>query len=220
MQWRKLEMPPKPKFTPEEIVDAALKLVRERGVDALTARELGARLGTSSRPIFTAFKGMDEVKAAVKAKAAEHFKSYTENFTDFSPAFKKMGMMMVSFAIDEPMLYRLLFMQESAEPSDFREAFADIGLMAEENLAVLQNDYLISPEQAKIMLDNLWIYSFGIGALCAMKVCTFTEDEIAAMLGRSFRGMMMLIKSDKIDVCNAKTFDFLPKEKSESTITR
>ena len=55
-------MPPKPKFTREEIAAAALEIVKESGVDALTARNLGDRLGTSSRPIFTAFKNMSEVK--------------------------------------------------------------------------------------------------------------------------------------------------------------
>ena len=54
-------MPPKPKFTKEEIVAAALELVSEKGIEALTARELGVRLGSSARPIFTAFNSMEEV---------------------------------------------------------------------------------------------------------------------------------------------------------------
>ena len=36
-----MEMPPKPKFSREEIVQAALKIVSEKGVEALTAKELG-----------------------------------------------------------------------------------------------------------------------------------------------------------------------------------
>lgn len=43
-------MPPKPKCTKEQIVKAALKLVSERGEKALTARELGKKLGSSSCP--------------------------------------------------------------------------------------------------------------------------------------------------------------------------
>lgn len=40
-------MPPKAKFTREEIIAAGLDLVREEGFSALTARGLGARLGLS-----------------------------------------------------------------------------------------------------------------------------------------------------------------------------
>ena len=44
-------MPPKPKFTKEEIVQTALQVVSQKGVEALTAKELGDALGSSSRPM-------------------------------------------------------------------------------------------------------------------------------------------------------------------------
>lgn len=40
-------MPPKPKFSREEMIAAALELVSERGVEALTTRGLGEQLGCS-----------------------------------------------------------------------------------------------------------------------------------------------------------------------------
>ena len=49
-------MPPKAKYTREEIVRIALDLVAEQGISALNARSLGAALGTSTRPVFTAFR--------------------------------------------------------------------------------------------------------------------------------------------------------------------
>lgn len=64
-------MPPKPKCTKEQIVKAALKLVSERGEKALTARELGKKLGSSSCPIFTALGSMDELVKEVEKKVCE-----------------------------------------------------------------------------------------------------------------------------------------------------
>ena len=58
-------MPPKPKFTREEITAAALELVSEQGIEALTARNRGMRLGSSARPIFTVFRSMEEVQQEV-----------------------------------------------------------------------------------------------------------------------------------------------------------
>ena len=52
-------MPPKPKFTKEEIINSAYELVRLGGENALTAREVGQSLGTSSSPIFTFFSDME-----------------------------------------------------------------------------------------------------------------------------------------------------------------
>ncbi len=45
-------MPPKVRFTKDEIISAALTLVREEGLPCLTARALAARLGSSAKPIF------------------------------------------------------------------------------------------------------------------------------------------------------------------------
>ena len=40
-------MPPKAKFTREEVIAAALTILREGGIGAVTARELGAKLNLS-----------------------------------------------------------------------------------------------------------------------------------------------------------------------------
>ncbi len=51
-------MPPKPKFSREDIINAAFDIMQKSGADAMTAREVGKYLGTSSTPIFTAFNDM------------------------------------------------------------------------------------------------------------------------------------------------------------------
>lgn len=43
-------MPPKAKFTREEIIQAAIQIVREKGPEAVTSRELAKRLGSSACP--------------------------------------------------------------------------------------------------------------------------------------------------------------------------
>jgi len=48
-------VPPKAKFTKEEIVATALAIVKEQGIEALTARSLAKELDSSARPIFTVF---------------------------------------------------------------------------------------------------------------------------------------------------------------------
>ncbi len=67
-------MPPKAKFSKTEITDAALNIVANSGIDALTARSLGEALGSSPRPIFTVFDSMEEVQTQV-LKKAEHIYS-------------------------------------------------------------------------------------------------------------------------------------------------
>ncbi len=189
-------MPPKPKFTREEIIDAALSIVSERGVDALTARELGERLGSSARPIFTVFKNMEEVQAEVRAAAMRRFEVITPADADGDmPLFKQVGVRMVRFGLQEPKLYQLLFMQENRGANSFGDVFGALGTAADLCIDVLCRDYALSRADAKALFETVWIYTFGVGALCATGVCRFSEERLSQMLTTEFQAMMMLVKS-------------------------
>ena len=58
-------MPPKPKFAKEEIVAAALALVSEKGMEALTARELAGYLSSFGKPVTVCDTVADGVRLAL-----------------------------------------------------------------------------------------------------------------------------------------------------------
>lgn len=191
-------MPPKPKFSKEEIAAAALMIVKEAGVEALTARELGRRLGSSARPIFTVFKSMEEVKWAARELALREFEGYIADYEAYTPAFKRVGMQMVSYAIHEPELFKLLFMQQHPQGASFRTCLTELGEMAEVCIKLICKDYSLTETEARTLFEQMWVHAFGLGALCAMKVCDFTEAEIAENLGQVFGGLVMVLRSGKI----------------------
>lgn len=192
-------MPPKAKYTREEIVASALDLVREKGIEALTARELGNRLGCSSRPVFTAFQNMEELKQEVMKAAGKMMSSYFQASRDFTPEFKKAGMMMIRFAVDEPKLFQLLLMQESPEERNYNDMLRIMGADVDYCIDIIKRDYALDDSRAQRLFDQLWLHSYAIGVLCATKMCRFTEEEISRMLGEVFAGILYLIKSGKID---------------------
>ena len=190
-------MPPKAKFTKEQITKAALGVVSEKGAQALTAKELGAALGTSTTPIFTVFHSMQEVQDAVMLAAMERFEEYAHKTEHLGPVFKQVGMQMILFAEEEPKLYQLIFMSSISEAQTFDDIYAHLGSLADECLDVLQKDYDLSKADAKALFEHVWIHTFGIGALCATGMCDFSHGQIAQMLTQDFTAMMMLMKSGK-----------------------
>ena len=190
-------MPPKTKFTKEQITKAALGVVSEKGAQALTAKELGAALGTSTTPIFTVFNSMQEVQDAVMLAAMERFEEYAHKAAHLGPVFKQVGMQMILFAKEEPKLYQLIFMSSISEAQTFDDIYAHLGSVADECLDVLQKDYDLSKDNAKTLFEHVWIHTFGIGALCATGMCDFSHERIAEMLTQDFTAMMMLMKSGK-----------------------
>ena len=194
-------MPPKAKFTREEIIEVALALAADKGIRALTARELGAALGSSTRPIFTAFQNMEEVLLEVRKAALAKFEVYARRAMDFTPVYKELGVQMISFATEQPKLYRLLFMTEKPEAQNFDDVFANLGDMATLSVEVIQRDYELSYENAKLLFKHNWIHTYAIGALIATGVCKFSPNEIQDMLSREFVAMLMLIKSGRAERC-------------------
>ena len=188
-------MPPKAKFTKEEITKVALGVVSEKGVQALTAKELGAALGTSTTPIFTVFNSMQEVQDAVILAAMERFEEYAHKSEYIKPVFKQVGMQMIMFAKEEPNLYQLIFMSSISKAQTFDDIYAHLGSVADECLDTLQKDYELSKDNAKMLFEHVWIHTFGIGAMCATGVCDFSDEQIAKMLTQDFTAMMLLVKS-------------------------
>lgn len=188
-------MPPKPKFSRDEIVATALQIVSGKGVEALTAKELGDALGSSARPIFTVFRSMKEVQDAVRAAAMRRFESFAEPRMPDMPLFKQVGMQMVLFGAQEPKLYQLLFMRENRSAVRFEDVFSGLGPTASTCVALLQEEYALTEAEARMLFENVWIYTFGVGALCATRVCHFSEEALGQMLSTEFSAMMQLIKS-------------------------
>lgn len=192
-------MPPKPKFTKDEVVATALQLVSARGIEGLTARELGQALGSSARPIFTVFRNMEELQVAVREAAMKRFESYADTPLPGLPRFKSIGMQMVRFGLQEPKLYQLLFMQENTESNGFEGIYDALGDEAEVSIRAIQKDYGLIEPQARRLFEAVWVYTFGIGALCATRACAFTEAQLGEMLTTQFSAVMLLIKSEKTD---------------------
>lgn len=98
----------------ESLVQTALDMLRSEGLDAITLRELATRLGTSRSAIYRHFKGKEELLKAVILAGFEllneaiepHFNNREKPLLE---RFHAMGISYITFATENPNLYRLLF---------------------------------------------------------------------------------------------------------------
>lgn len=193
-------MPPKVKYPREHILSVALDMTRKYGIESVTARELGARLGASSRPIFTAFENMEEVHKAIEDAAKVIFGQYIGDFDNYRPAFKRFGVQVVKFAMEEPKLYQLLFLKATTG-TNMRESMRELYDDPVRLVNVIKRDYELEDELAWKLLSNMTVFTYGIGILYSRKVCTFTQEDIEIMLGEEFAGLIALYKSGRYRYC-------------------
>ena len=71
---------------------------------------------------------------------------------------------------------------------------SEIPFSRESDIAIIMRDYHASREAAAHLFRQMWTYTYGLCALCAAGVCTFTEAEIATQLGEIFRGMIYVLQ--------------------------
>ncbi|MGN0375345.1 MAG: TetR/AcrR family transcriptional regulator [Butyrivibrio sp.] len=190
-------MPPKAKFTKEEIVLAALDIVRNDGLQSLTARALGDKLGSSARPVFTYFNSMEEVQQEVFNSAAGLYNRYVEEGVKQSSSFMTVGIQYIRFSIEEPELFRLLFMSKKKDVPDLTGIMNYIEKEHEGVFTAIEQEFGKDKIKAGRFYRHLWIYTHGIASLCVTKACSFTDKEIGDMLYEIGESLLRKMKSEE-----------------------
>ena len=153
---------------------AALAITRERGFAAVTARAIADTLHSSSKVIFSAFSGMDDLLAATIDAADAQYRAYSADFVRDSadPPYKAVGTAYIRFARNEPNLFHLLYMRDRRVLVDF--------LMAKLSL---------TREDATLLHIEMWAYVHGIAVLCASGQQNWDDALISRMLTDGFEGI-------------------------------
>lgn len=173
-------MPPKAKFTKQEIVDAAVCVARAKGAENITAREIATVLGVSTGPIFTYFESMDQVRAEVLLAARELYKAYIQQGLAGPIPFLGVGQQYIRFAKEEPQLYKLLFLTKPSEAGGgAMEALRFSQDLARDSLMRI---YRMDADMADCYFRNLWLVVFSFATLTVTEDCPYTEEQISAVL--------------------------------------
>lgn len=191
-------MPPKPKFTKEEVVQAGLAIVQEQGMDQLSARALAHKLGSSSCPIFTVFESMDEVREAVLDAAKRAYAKYVKWGLTQIPAFKGAGTAYIRFAMEEPKLFEILFMRELPGAPDIDSVLPQMDDNYEQILDSIIDAYGLTRDVANRLYVHLTIYTHGIATLCVTRMCRFSPEQISDMLTEVFTSLLVRAKKGEL----------------------
>ncbi len=179
-------MPPKVKFTKEEIVDTALSVVREGGMEALTARSLAAHLGSSAKPIFGYFSSMEELQSEVMIAADRIYNGFitADMQKGEYPPYKASGMAYIRFAREETTLFKLLFMRDRRGETitEDREAVRPM-------LDLIMKNLGIDEDSAYQLHLELWIYVHGIATMFATAYLDWNMDFVSRALTDLYEGL-------------------------------
>jgi AcrR family transcriptional regulator len=154
------------------LLDEALATIRAEGVDKLTLREIGARLGVSRTALYRHFA---DKRALLAAVATEGFRTLRQQLVTAwedggrgRAAFESMGVVYVRFAVGNPAHYRVMFGgvvdPKGCEPELATEAAGAFQALVDA-LAALQRDAIMRAEDTVKMARFVWAVVHGVAML-------------------------------------------------------
>ena len=183
-------MPAVRKVSKEQIIDAAVEVLRDDGFSAINARSVAKKLGCSTQPIYFSFKNMDELKAALTQRAIE---LHTQRVRDSLRAhegsdsrYSSYGMGFVKFAAEEKQLFRWLYL-EGEQPGAYQS-----DVLMQEVIGVIVDEFGYAEDVARRFHQDMIYFTYGLAILANTDHLHLTEAELREAFRREFRALIAI----------------------------
>ena len=149
------------------LIDAALKILDTRGIEALSLRALASEVGVSHMAPYAHFKNKTELFQAIAASGFQALTKRMQAVQDERNAVELIlnyGTQYIEFAIANPALYKLMLSQTQTAP----EMTAELQQSSKEPHALLVQAFEKLPTSnspANIQAQGAWAMVHGLSAL-------------------------------------------------------
>ncbi len=178
-------------ITKEMILASAFDIVREKGLEGISNRELAKKLNCSIRPIYYQFQNVEELYNELYVEIEKYFyKFLMDNMNDDMPKYKQVGINYIKFAKEEKELFKILFMSEvdlglndfiAKDMEDFKELSKLIKISTNLNDEDIESFHI-----------KMWIFSHGLATLVASSTINISDKQLKQLLSLEFQALMLL----------------------------
>jgi AcrR family transcriptional regulator len=177
-------MTQKASFTRDMVIKAAFDLTRELGWETATARNIARKLGSSTMPIYSTVKSIEEIEKEVVEKALELMVEYQKKPYTPDPMVN-IAVGYVVFARDEHNLFRFLFLLErpaaaggvgvDARKDFFMRSFGAVPGVGESMRG-------IPVESMDSLILKSWIFTHGLAVMVNSGFLDLQDEKIADLI--------------------------------------
>lgn len=183
-------MPPKNKYSKEEIIEAAFNIAKQEGIDGITIRKVAKKLNSSIAPIYVNFSDINELKKVVIEKIYEISNSMIlEQNTE--EIFLNVGIASVKFAKEYSVIFKELMLKNNNHMENYDQ---EIGNTIVQEMKKKEEFKSFTDEEIKTILMKMRIFQVGLSIMA-------TNESFASELTEE--KMIELLKSTGDDVINS-----------------
>lgn len=187
----------KTQISKEIILQSALELLIEKGFSEVNIKTLSQKIGCSTQPIVWHFDNMDGLRVALGRYALAYAnKKLCPTLDDGDNAFRQIGRAYIRLAINEPNLFRFLYMSGKSQFSlqNFDGLLTDEGNT--ELIKALSESLQISEIKAGRYLQDTIIYTHGIASLVVAGVIKANENEIMDFIDNAANSFLLKARAE------------------------
>ena len=182
-------MPAHKVVSQDEIIKAAMDILRQSGSGGITARNIAQKLGCSTQPLYRIFGEMSALELTLEKAVQDIQASEVKKYMQQSkyPPYMAYGLGLVTFARKEKRLFRYLYMSDR---NGQEQVPVDMDIDA--RLEVMCDVYGYEMETAKKINSDMTIYCYGLALGVNTGTIDMDEDAIADRLHSMFQALTEL----------------------------
>ena len=161
-----------------QIIEAAFQLLREQGWSGVSTRAIAKKLGSSTMPIYSHVRSVEELEKELRIKAHDLLKKFQQRqYTEH--ALLNLAFGYVVFARDEKQLFRFLYLDkpeklDTEDMSGMKNTFlADFGKDSTEGRALLE----MQESGQEALVQYTWIFTHGLAMLINSGAAGSSSDK-------------------------------------------
>ena len=166
----------KPSVSREELIEAAFRLIRREGHEALSARSLAAEIGCSTQPVMYRFPNLAELREL----AYQRTDRFHTDFVLSAGSLQEIGLRYIRFAAEEANLFRFLFQSGHFDGTSVKDMIR--APEAAEILRAAAAGLALPEEEAAFVFEALFLAVHGCASLIANNAMRYDPAAIEQML--------------------------------------
>ncbi len=178
-------------ITKQMILEGAFEILREDGIELVTARKLASKIGCSTQPIFRLYDGMEDLLKELYIKAKDYYDEFVKKHEAQSEIpFVAMAQTYVLFAKEEQNIFKLLFLSSDREHTIYEVVNGGENAYVMKELKKIPN---LKMDKAEDIFTKIFIFMQGLASMTICGEFDVTEEETEAMFKEVISGFIKLM---------------------------
>ena len=173
----------------------AIKMVSEKGIESINARDLAASAGISTKPIYRIYKSLDELKTDVNEIIKKEYDEFIMKRVDNKNALITVCVAYVEFADMHKNYFKCMFLSNNLNWQSIDDEKKK--KWNQSTIINLVNKHSLSFEEAKTLFMNVWLYANGLATLIACNDLKIDNKEILIRIVKIYKELSKTLKNNE-----------------------